>query len=248
MGPSSTAALSRRRLLAGSFAAGCTLRGRIAWAQSDTGQRIAAIEQASRALCAGRLHAPDWRAQTEAALAGVSAASLHAAVGCDWDQLEELRQAQGYVSRPLSAAELQGWSEGNAARPKLFALAPGRAILPHAHRHIVSVFIVLEGRVFARHYDRVRDEADAVVIRPSSAGELGAGAVAAISETRDNVHWFTALEPATLFNFSVSLPPLARTQPGAPGRVYLDPGGAPEREGVIRAPRTSLAQLRARYE
>ncbi|MGB1276596.1 MAG: hypothetical protein ACPG77_12675, partial [Nannocystaceae bacterium] len=66
-----------------------------------------------------------------------------------------------------------------------------------------------------------------------------------ISDTRDNIHWFTAQsDEAYLLNVSLD----TRTARRAPGRVYLDPAGEPLAGGLIRAPRATQGHLQARYD
>jgi hypothetical protein len=109
--------------------------------------------------------------------------------------------------------------------------------------------LVLAGRLRGRHFDRLRDEAEVILIRPSDDRSFAPGDCAAISDHVDNVHWFTALEDQSLlFNVSVTIPDRLRIGQASTGRVYLDPEGELLEDGVIRAPRSTLAQLRAKYD
>src|SRR5690606_31426476 len=113
----------------------------------------------------------------------------------------------------------------------------------------VSAFLVLAGSFRGRHFDRVGEDRDAILIRPTDDRTFQPGDAAAISDQRDNVHWFTALDDqALLFNVSVTIPePLRGPGARSTGRVYLDPDGEALEDGLIRAPRASLSQLRAKY-
>lgn len=43
----------------------------------------------------------------------------------------------------------------------------GRAIVPHGHRNMVSQHLVLQGEMRSRHYERLRDEQEWLVVRPT---------------------------------------------------------------------------------
>lgn len=134
-------------------------------------------------------------------------------------------------------------------RHRLFTFAKAEAIVPHGHNSLVSLFIVLRGRFHARHYDRLTDTTDHIVIRPTLDLELGAGAQTSVSDTHDNVHWFTSLEEGgLLYNLSVAVQRQSWPHQLRPGRVYLDPDGKKLADGSILAPRSSRRALREKYE
>ncbi len=134
-------------------------------------------------------------------------------------------------------------------RHRLFRFAKAEAIVPHGHNSLVSLFIVLRGRFHARHYDRIADAPAHIIIRPTIDQELGVGAQTSISDTHDNVHWFTALEAeGLLYNLSVAVQRRSQPRELRPGRVYLDPDGKKLADGSILAPRSSRRALREKYE
>lgn len=72
----------------------------------------------------------------------------------------------------------------------LFEFSANNVITPHAHKHMVSAHMVLDGTIRVRTYDRVRDEDGALLIRPSSDEMAEPGHSAAMTSARDNIHWF----------------------------------------------------------
>jgi predicted metal-dependent enzyme (double-stranded beta helix superfamily) len=127
-----------------------------------------------------------------------------------------------------------------------FAFGPGNVITPHAHRHMASAHMVIEGRVRIRTFDRVADQGGALVIRPTGDKLAEVGEATAMTTARDNVHWFT---PATAraTTFDVIVTDLDRGQPS-----YLiepvDPlGGEHRPDGTILAPVISFEDSAARY-
>ncbi len=215
----------------------------------DPAVLFAELERLSRALRTANLDSLDWRRQTQDLLSRFDPAALRAAIDVDWRALAASCRARGRADLRLEPSATPAGPSAPSFRRKLYLMRPGRAILPHAHRHIVSAFVVLDGRFRGRHYDRVRDRPEAILIRPSDDRELSPGDAAAISDRRDNVHWFSALDDdALLFNVSVTLPERLRLDIGDPGRIYIDPQGEALEGGLIRAPRVSRLALRRRYE
>ncbi|MBK8286225.1 MAG: hypothetical protein IPK97_15840 [Ahniella sp.] len=72
----------------------------------------------------------------------------------------------------------------------LFDFRENSVITPHAHRHMVSAHLVIDGKVRVRTFDRVRDEEGALIIRPTEDMIAGPGHSAAMTTPRNNIHWF----------------------------------------------------------
>lgn len=106
----------------------------------------------------------------------------------------------------------------------------GCSIPPHGHNHLVSSFLVLNGSLHGRHFDRIEDEDESLTIRPTIDRRFQKGDFSTVSQTKDNIHWFTALEDNTfIIDFGVSnlkpsgsMQPLPHQQPLKSGRIYLD--------------------------
>jgi hypothetical protein len=216
----------------------------------STAELLADLDQLSHRLASGQIEPDAWQRGAEGLFASSSAPDLLAAIGLDWSALRQSIRRSGQVAHRLAPTELDVCPPSPAFRAKLFGFSRDHAILPHAHHNLVSVFFVLAGRFRGRHFDRVREEPEAILIRPSGDRILEPGDAAAISDHRDNVHWFTALDDQSLlFNLGVTIPePLRDPRERTTGRIYLDPDGEPLEGGLLRAPRASLSQLRAKYE
>jgi hypothetical protein len=72
----------------------------------------------------------------------------------------------------------------------LFDFNATSVITPHAHKHMASAHMVIDGRVRVRTFDRVREESGALVIRAKADVVAEPGHSAAMTSARDNVHWF----------------------------------------------------------
>src|SRR5207247_725562 len=104
----------------------------------------------------------------------------------------------------------------------------------------VSGFYVLGGRVAIRHFDRVQEQGPLVWVRKVLDAELDPGEFATNSEFYHNIHWLYGLAPVSfLFRVTVTgtpTPTFGSAGDAANERIYLDPSGPPNAEGLIAAP------------
>ena len=116
---------------------------------------------------------------------------------------------------------------------QIFALKKDRSVVPHGHMNMATAFLILDGKLRGRHYDRVEDRKKEYIIKPTIDKMFGPGGHSSISDYKDNVHWFQAKsDRAFIFNIHVLgvTPGTTRT-----GRVYVDPNGEKLKGGLIRA-------------
>jgi hypothetical protein len=128
-----------------------------------------------------------------------------------------------------------------------FSFGPESVITPHAHKHLATAHMVIAGKVRIRTYDRVADEAGAIVIRPTADYVGGVGHAAAMTTEKDNVHWSTPGSPEGGTTFDVIIDSLDAGQDD-----YLiqpiDPlGGERRADGTIVAPLVSFKAAMERY-
>lgn len=186
-------------------------------------------------LRAGRITAPQWQTAMERALGEVSVAELKRAIGFD-------RRMQGLVLPDDRAATVDVPADGPFVA-RVFALAKGRAIVPHAHHRMASVHVVLSGRFRVRHYERVSEAPGSVLLRPTVDRIATPGDRSSVSDERDNVHWFVALDgPSCTLDLIV---------PGLGGKTvidFVDPLGATHRgPDLLEAPRLTPMEAFRRY-
>lgn len=127
-----------------------------------------------------------------------------------------------------------------------FTFGPENVITPHAHQHMASAHMVIQGKVRIRTFDRIDSRADALVIRPTADHVGEVGAAAAMTTAKDNVHWFTPAA-ATATTFDVIIDGL---DPGQEAYVIqpVDPlGGRRRSDGSIVAPLLSFEASMQRY-
>ena len=142
----------------------------------------------------------------------------------------------GAKSLRFEFPEVEGIPKQLVFGKQIFALKKDRSVVPHGHNNMATAFLILGGELHGRHYDRVEDEKEHIIIRPTIDRSFGAGEFSSVSDYKDNIHWFKATsDVAYIFNIHVLD---ARPKNDLPtGRVYLNPNGEKLKDGLIRAPR-----------
>jgi len=128
----------------------------------------------------------------------------------------------------------------------LFSFTKDSVITPHAHKHMASAHMVIEGKVRIRTFDRIADEDGALLIYPTRDEIADVGKAAAMTWDKDNVHWFASRSNVAM-TFDVIIDGL---DPGTERYVIqpLDPiAGERLADGTIRAPLLSFEESSKRY-
>jgi hypothetical protein len=123
-------------------------------------------------------------------------------------------------------------------RCDVLILRKGEQVPPPGHNRVVSGFYLLEGRVACRNYDRVREAEGRLFVREALDAVLESGGHTTNSEFHHNIHWLLGLAPASyLFRVTVANTPTRVFGSAEPTneRVYVDPTGTADAEGLIRA-------------
>lgn len=128
----------------------------------------------------------------------------------------------------------------------IFDFQEHSVITPHAHKHMVSAHMVIDGRVRIRTFDRVSDDDGALIVRRKLDLVAEPGYAAAMTDPIDNVHWF-APRTARAMTLDIIIDGLDAGQD-----AYLiqpiDPiGGRQLNDGTIRAPLISFERSMELY-
>ncbi len=154
----------------------------------------------------------------------------------DFDKLTKNVDTPDHGARSLSFnfQKIDGVPTKLVFGKQIFALRKGRSVVPHGHNNMATAFLILKGDFQGRHYDRLEDLPEHMIIRPTIDDKFGPGGCSTVSDFKDNVHWFQAQsEPAFIFNIHVNnINPKAVE---ATGRVYIDPHGEKLSDGRIKA-------------
>jgi hypothetical protein len=128
----------------------------------------------------------------------------------------------------------------------LFDFGPESVITPHAHRYMASAHMVIDGRVRVRTFDRVKDEENFLVLRPTQDIVAEPGHAAAMTSPTDNVHWFAPRSKRAM-TIDVIIDGLDKGKE----RYLIEPvdplAGRQLSDGTIRAPLISFERSMERY-
>jgi hypothetical protein len=210
------------------------------------------VEDLAREMKSESLSQADWQRQMEALYQRVPLSDVLRLI--DFTTLIQRAQlpANGELFENLSLPRIQGFPDETTFYRGLAGFKKGRSIPPHGHNHLVSSFLVLQGELRGRHFDRLRDDGDHVWIAPTIDRTFRQGDFSTISQARDNVHWFTAEQDscfmmdfgvAGLTSTGTTLAPRNQSAKTA-GRVYLDvtSGLLPRSKGGTRVAHLSEAE------
>ncbi len=108
----------------------------------------------------------------------------------------------GVSTKPIKLPALEGLPEKTVFVKKLFGMKKGRAVIPHGHSNMASAHLVLKGELHLRHYEKLRQEEQHLLLKPTIDKTAKIGESSSISDEKDNVHWFIA-NTDTAFTFDV---------------------------------------------
>lgn len=194
------------------------------------------VEEMTRDLRGRKVKQTDWQRKIEELFARLDFKDLLRAI-----DYTELTKAPLFPEDHESALELEfpkveGLPRELSYVPMFIAFKKGRAIVPHGHHNMVSMHMVLDGEVHARHYERRGGDDKYLFIKPSLDQRFARGDLSTVSDDRDNVHWFKALT-GSVFMFNVAVFGIDGTK-NFTGRDYVDPlGGDHLGDGTLRARR-----------
>lgn len=207
---------------------------------------IADQDELARSLAAGSMSGPAWCDEVERLARRVDLAELMEAIGRSDLKAAGRGSGNDPHKRVVKFRDEQGVPRRLAYGAALFDFEPHNVITPHGHKHMVSAHMIVAGSFRVRNFDRVRDEEDAMVIRPTRDYVARLGDVSTMCSARDNIHWFVPQGgPATTFDIVIS-----DLDPGQPSYDIkaIDPmRGRRLDDGTIAAPIIGFGEASRRY-
>jgi hypothetical protein len=200
----------------------------------------------ARALKSGKIAPLQWMAEAERLAGEIEVAELMA----ELDKAQITQQALPTTNDPRKSSirflDAEGAPRKLGYGAALFAFQPHNVITPHGHRHMVSSHLVVEGAFRVRNFDRLGDEGEAMLIRPTRDTIAVTGQLSAMTPERDNIHWFVPQDgPAMTFDVIIS-----GIDPGEADYEIeaVDPlGGTMLADGTIRAPKIGFEAASDKY-
>lgn len=98
----------------------------------------------------------------------------------------------GVATKPVTLPKLAGLPEKTVFVKKIFGMKKDRAIIPHGHSNMASAHLILDGQMHLRHYEKMYQEKQNLIIKPTIDKIAKVGESSSISDEKDNIHWFVA--------------------------------------------------------
>lgn len=215
-------------------------------ARADVQKWMGDLNELCQSLKGRKLKDVDFQAKLEELYRRVDLKELIALI--DFERLSKnVRYPEkGAASVGVDLSKVEGLSRGVVFGKQIFAMKKGRSIVPHGHDNMCTGFIVLQGDFTGKHYDRVEDNADHYLIKPTIDRTFKPGECSTISDTKDNVHWFKA-ESDYGFVFNIHVLGYNPENQKISSRVYVDPEGEKTAGGLIVAKKISSAECHRKY-
>ena len=208
---------------------------------------LADLDQLGRDVKSDALKQAEWQRKVEELYSKVELPEFLKMI--DFETLKKKLDGfngKGALSLGMNFPKIEGIPTKFVFGRQLFAMKKGRSIVPHGHDSMATAFLVLSGRCRGRHYDRLADEKDFMIITPTIDKEFGPGGASSISDVKDNVHWFEALTDSA-FIFNIHVVGYNPENPKTGGRVYVDPLGEKLSGGLYKAPKISYGKANEMY-
>jgi hypothetical protein len=197
-------------------------------------------------LLGGAIPAKAWQDEVRALLERVPLDDLVRLIDLERLMREVALPDDRATTRDPVFPPLEGLAPLRSYVRRVFLLRQGRAIVPHGHRNMASGHLVIHGRFQVRHYERLGDEPQHLIVRPTIDRESRPGMATTVSDDKDNVHWLTALSEIAC-TFDVIVPGLDPARP-TEFMDFIDPLRAePLGQGRLRAPRLPASEVFRRY-
>jgi hypothetical protein len=206
------------------------------------------IHQLCGDLRSNRITQPVWQQKIEELFARIELSEVLRFT--DIEQLEKQIKIPEYglSVAPIKFPKMDWLPEERGWGIQIFALDKGCAIIPHGHHNMVSMHMILKGKMHVRHYDRVKEEPNSVLIRPTIDKMSTIGDATTISDDKDNIHWLKNIGGDKAFTLDVVVAGLNPSLDYSFKQYYVDPlGGQKTGDGLIRARQIDYTEAERLY-
>jgi hypothetical protein len=204
------------------------------------------LHELSRDLKEQKLKDIDFQAKLEALYQRVDLPELLRLVNLDEVSQKVKYPDLGAANLGIDLTKVEGLPQRLIFGKQIFAMRKGRSVVPHGHDNMCTGFIILRGDFTGKHYERVEDNKDHYLIKPTIDRLFKPGECSTVSDHKDNVHWFKA-ESDTGFIFNIHVQGYNPENRKIASRVYVDPDGEKVAGGLIVAKKVSSAECHRKY-
>ena len=188
-----------------------------------------------------------WQQRVEALLQRISLTDLMKFI--DFERVVRTMKYPdlGVTAKMVHFPRLAGVPTRTTFAKKIFGMQKGRAIIPHGHQNMASAHLILRGDFEVKHYDKISENTNEMIIKPTIHKVGKAGEATSISDEKDNVHWYQALTDKA-YTFDVIVFNLDPTQGKSYDISNIDPDeGKNIGKGRIQVPKLTVAQGLKKY-
>ncbi|MBN8500494.1 MAG: hypothetical protein J0M19_05030 [Sphingomonadales bacterium] len=200
----------------------------------------------ARALRKGEVLPLAWMTEVTRLAGEIDVAELMAEVDRAKVSAVALSSTNDPAKRSIRFVDENGEPRRLGFAAALFDFTPGNVITPHGHSNMVSSHLVVKGQFRVRNFDRIGDEAGAMIIRPSRDYIAGPGDLSAMSSAKDNIHWFVPHAGAAQ-TFDVIISGIDAALPDYAIQAIDPLGGQHRADGSIKAPLMGFADASIKY-
>jgi len=205
---------------------------------------LATIHEMAKDLRAKKITQQQWQTQVEVLLGQVDINDLLKRIQFN-EQLPFYQyRSQIGIDFKMDINAIEGM-ERFAMGSRIWALKKGGSVIPHGHVYLASCFVMLGGYCHGRHYDKLHEEKDHYLIKPTIDRTFKTGEHSTITDYRDNIHWFTGISD---YSYILNLH-MRNLEPGPKksGRVFLDPLGPQDSKGNIIAKKMTKKECKNKF-
>ena len=191
---------------------------------------LAEVEEASRSMQKQQLKQIEWQQKIAEIFSRVEQKDLLASI--DFDRLsKELKIVGSHeaVTETLPK-HFVGMPKDLSFSTYIYGMKKSGVIPPHCHQNMTSMHMPIGGGLHAWHFDRVADESNHLIIKPTMDKNLTLGEVATVSDEKDNVHWFKPTSDVS-YSFNILVVEIDPTKKSTGRQFYLDAAHGEKTDG-----------------
>jgi hypothetical protein len=210
-------------------------------------QWLAEVEEVSRAMKGGQAKQVEWQQKVGEIFSRVEMSDFLRAIDFDRVSRKINLPDDGEGVIPVNPSRPRGLPKELEFDTYIYGLKKGRAIAPHCHRNMTSMHMLIGGQLHAWHFDRLGDESNRLIIKPTLDRALATGEASTTSDDKDNIHWFKATSDVA-FTFNIAVFGIDPSTKFSGRQFYVDPlGGEKLGDGALRVRRLGVEEARRLY-
>jgi hypothetical protein len=191
---------------------------------------LAEVEEASRAMQKQKLKQIEWQQKIAEIFSRVEQKDLLRSL--DFDRISKQMKivgSQEAVSETLPK-HIAGMPKELSFSTYIYGMKKSGVIPPHCHQNMTSMHMPIRGGLHSWHFDRIADEADHLIIKPTMDKALTLGEVTTVSDEKDNVHWFKPTSDVA-YTFNILVVEIDPTKKSTGRQFYLDAAHGEKTDG-----------------